>query len=460
MKKLISLLLLVFMTVFYIGFGQVEPIKAKKPLTRILFIFDASKSMLGEWDSDKKINIARQFLIETVDSLENVENLQMALRIYGHQSPVQPQDCNDTRLEVPFGSNTASRIRQELRYVKPRGTTPLAKSLGLSGQDFPDCHDCRNIVILITDGIEACNGDPCEISYELQKSGIILKPFIIGIGLDEGLTETFNCIGDYYNAADETGFREALEVIITQALNSTSAQVNLLDIYGSPTESDVNMSFYDLLSNKLRYNYMHTINPRGKPDTIQLDPLSSYRMVVHTLPPVSIDSIHLAQGKHTIIAADVPQGDLLVKTNGNAYRSMRFIVRKTNEMKTLNMQVFYEKEKYLVGYYDLEIPTLPPLFVDSVKISQSHTTKVEVPRPGSATFSTQSYGFGSLYYLEKDGSQRWIYNLKTDTRREMIDLLPGKYLVVYRPKEAPHTFYTITRRFTIYSGASKSIELH
>ena len=110
----------------------------RKPvqLTRILFVFDASQSMSGTWESDEKINIARQILTDIVDSLEHVNNVQMALRVYGHQSPVPPQDCSDTKLEVPFGPNNAAKIREKLRYITPKGTTPIAHSLALAVTDF------------------------------------------------------------------------------------------------------------------------------------------------------------------------------------------------------------------------------------------------------------------------------------------------------------------------------------
>ena len=203
--------------------------------TRILFVFDASQSMAGIWESDTKINIARDFLITMIDSLQYLKNVQMALRVYGHQSPVPPQDCNDTKLEVPFDVNNAFKIRQKLRFLNPKGTTPIAHSLELAAEDFTPCDECRNIIILITDGIEACEGDPCAVSRQLQLKGIVVKPFIIGIGMDPEFKKTFDCVGYYYNAEKEQKFREILEVVITMALNTTSAQVNLLDSDGFPT---------------------------------------------------------------------------------------------------------------------------------------------------------------------------------------------------------------------------------
>ncbi len=98
-------------------------------LTRILFIFDASNSMNGKWEGATKIVRAREILKEAITSLEGVPNLEIALRVYGHQSPITPtfQDCDDTKLEVPFGTNNFARIKNFIEYVEPKGTTPIAR---------------------------------------------------------------------------------------------------------------------------------------------------------------------------------------------------------------------------------------------------------------------------------------------------------------------------------------------
>jgi hypothetical protein len=119
-----------FLTVgSYVAKGQNYPPKYQPPETRILFIFDASQSMAGTWQKESKISIARRVMIHIVDSLEQLPNVQMALRLYGHQSPVPPQNCKDTKLEVPFARDNAPLIRQKLRYIVPKGTTPIAYSL-------------------------------------------------------------------------------------------------------------------------------------------------------------------------------------------------------------------------------------------------------------------------------------------------------------------------------------------
>jgi len=416
--------------------------------------------MEGYWESDKKISIARNLLIDIIDSLQHLDNIQMALRVYGHQSPIPPQDCTDTKLEVPFGKRNASKIRQKLRFISPKGTTPIAYSLEQSEYDFPECSDCRNIIILITDGIEACDGDPCEVSQELQRKGIALKPFVIGIGIDPGFKKTFECVGNYYNAAKEEKFEEILNVVISQALNATTAQVNLLDIDGNPTETNVNMTFYDKYSGKMKHNYVHTINHKGNPDTIILDPLITYRMKVHTIPPIEVDNIKLTPGKHTLIAADAPQGFLILKSKGGIqYRNLEFIVRKAGNMNTLNMQKINVKQKYIIGHYSIELPILPRIIIDSIEIKQSHTTTIEIPRPGIVTLLMSSPGYSSLY-VKKGNKLEWIYNNNNNVTNESITLQPGKYRVVYRSLNTKRAIYTISKSFEINSGSSIAIELY
>jgi Ca-activated chloride channel family protein len=461
-NPILSLLTWILILSFYITNpvrGQTED-KGGFINTRILFVFDASQSMGGYWESDQKINIARNFLNEIVDSLQQLKNVQMALRVYGHQSPVPPQDCDDTKLEVPFNVNNALQIKQKLKYLIPKGTTPIAFSLEKAAGDFTPCSECRNIIILITDGIEACEGDPCAVSRKLQNLGIVLKPFIIGIGIDPEFKKSFDCVGYYYNAANEKKFREVLEIVITQVLNTTTAQVNLLDIKGKPTETDVNMTFYDAASGKMKNNIIHTINHRGNPDTLYLDPLVTYRIVIHTLPPIIIDTAFVTAGKHTIIAASAPQGYLELTSPGRIeFSNLQAIIRENGKMETLNFQKINEKEKYIVGKYDIEIPTLPKIHLEDTEILQSHTTFVEIPRPGIVTFLSYTSGFGSVY-IDKGEDVEWIINLNPDQKNQSLVMLPGNYTVVYRSRSSKSVMNTVIKEFSVSSGTSIAIDLN
>ncbi len=429
-----------------------------KQKTRILFIFDSSQSMLGKWETGNKITIARKLLKQMVDSLNYVPNVELALRVYGHQSIVPPQDCSDTRLEVPFAPNNANNIKSVLDRIRPKGTTPIAHSLELAAGDFPKCDNCRNIIILITDGIEACDGDPCAVSQALQKKGIILKPFVIGIGLDIEFRKSFECVGQYYDAANEKRFKEVLGVVISQALNNTSCQINLLDQAGNPTESNVNMTFTDKLSGKIKNNYIHTLNNRGVPDTIYLEPFITYKVKIYTIPPIYIDSLKLTPGKHSTFAVDAPQGYLTIKTNDINQRNVNVIVRQSKKMETLNVQKVNSTDKYIIGKYDVEILTLPRIKINDVEIKQSYTTTLNIPASGIATFAYSATGYGSVYLL-KGEKMEWVCNLKTNTRKESINLQPGTYKVVFRSKNAKQTLFTKSEIFKITSRGSILVRL-
>ncbi len=432
----------------------------KEPVTRILFVFDASRSMYGQWQDEVKIDIARRLLSEMLDSLRGRKDLQLALRVYGHQHHFPPQYCDDTKLEVPFSFNNIDKIKYKLKTIVPKGTTPIARSLEESADDFTPCDNCRNIVILITDGIEECDGDPCEVSLKLQEKGVILKPFIIGIG--KNFKDAFDCIGTYFDASNEAEFRNALNIAINRALNPTSAQVNLLDVNGNPTETNVNMTFYNRSSGEMMYNYIHTLNAKGNPDTLKLNPMTAYRIEVHTIPPVVIDSFGLTAGKHNIIGVDAPQGYLLCqfqgKTLGDQY--VNCVVREDGEMKTLNVQNAGKTEKYLIGKYDLEILTLPRLLVEDVAVSQSHTTTVDIPAPGMVMIRMGTHGYGSIYKYENDGSVTWVYNLPEKKQRESVYLLPGDYKVVFRSKASNRARYTREIDFDVKSGEAKTISIY
>ena len=99
--------------------------------------------------------------------------------------------------------------KNRLKTLAPRGTTPIAYTLEKCADDFPtpSSASVRNIIILITDGIEECDGDPCAVSLALQKKGIVLKPFVIGVGLDQSYINSFGCIGKFYDASSETSFK-------------------------------------------------------------------------------------------------------------------------------------------------------------------------------------------------------------------------------------------------------------
>jgi Ca-activated chloride channel family protein len=314
-------------------------------------------------------------------------------------------------------------------------------------------------VILITDGIEECGGNPCEVSAELQKKGIFIRPFVIGVGLDLKFAAAFSCVGKYYDVSNEANFKDVLKLVITEAISQTTVQVDLLDILKNATETDVDMTFYEAGTNKAKYNYLHTINNRGNPDTLVLDPDLKYDLTVHTIPPIEKKNITINRGQHNVIPLDAPQGFLRLELDGaiNKYFPTT-IVRKSPDMKTLNVQEFGKTEKYIVGKYDLEVLTLPRIYVKDVEIKQSSVNSIKIPTSGSVLFNKPGLGFGSIY--ADDGKNvAWVCNFNPALINEIIYLQPGKYKVVYRLEFAKETLKTVERNFEVRSGTPLTVKL-
>jgi Ca-activated chloride channel family protein len=197
-----------FLILFLFSIG----LSLSQKTTRILFILDASNSMNLNWDKQTRMDAAKDILIQSVEKLRGIPNLEIALRVYGHQSEVTNtyQDCADTKLEVPFAANTVDAIQTKVRSIKAKGSTPIARSLEASAADFPDTL-ARNFIILITDGLESCDNDPCLIAKKLKDKGVKVTPFVIGLGMDLSYLEKFKCIGSYSDAESKDAFKVVLK---------------------------------------------------------------------------------------------------------------------------------------------------------------------------------------------------------------------------------------------------------
>lgn len=441
------------------SFAQVNQ-QALPAKTRILFLLDGSGSMLAPWENDIRMNVAKKLLADLVDSLKVNQNLELALRVYGHQHHRRLQNCTDTKLEVGFKAGNHETLKAKLRAITPQGTTPIAYSLEQAANDFPKDDDARNIIIIITDGIESCDGDPCAVSKALQRKRIFLKPFVIGIGMNKSFAEQFSCMGQFFDAADINDFRKVLNKALRQTLEKTTVSVELLDIDDKPQETNVNVSFINNVTGQPVYDFVHYRDSRGRPDSVTIDAVLSYDIMVNTIPPVYVKSIDLEGGEHNVINIKTPQGFLELKQNGHTEYAggVKALIKKSGSNQIIHVQKVVEKEKYLVGKYDLEVLTLPRVYIKDVAINQSISTPIQIPGPGIVNVTSGIAGYGSLYVLDEKGQQDWVINIGEKTR-ETLALQPGNYKLVFRAKNAAGSKFTEIKTFTIQSGSTINLKL-
>ena len=460
---IVPVLLLLACCLLFSGQKAAAQVKIQRPpeKTRLLFLLDASGSMFAPWENSIRMDIAKRILTELVDSLRTDKKLQLALRVYGHQFHRKYQNCKDTKLEVPFRPNNHDDIIYRLRQIQPQGVTPIANSLEQAANDFTIDSEYRNVVILLTDGIESCGGDPCAVSKALQERGVFLKPLVIGMGMDEDYTKEFSCLGQFFDPKTVNEFREVLNKVLHQSLDETTVSVELLDVNKEPKETDVNVTFVNNTTQAPVYNFVHYRDARGRPDSVILDPVISYDIVVNTIPPVLKRDVVFEGGKHNVVRIQSPQGTLsLQQKNYTDYvKGVKALVRPSGRAGVVNVHDMGTDEKYLVGTYDLEVLTLPKTYFREVAVKQSQTTMLELPAPGILHLDLVAQGFGSIYKVQPDGSQEWVIDLEQDKTRLMLTMQPGNYKVAFRAKDAFGSKFTEVSSFSITSGRTANVKL-
>ena len=98
--------------------------------------------------------------------------------------------------------------------MKFLGKTPLTAAVRQAAEALKYTED-KATVILITDGLETCEADPCALGKELEAAGVDFTAHVVGFGLtaDEGkqvacLAE--NTGGKYIQASDAEALQDAL----------------------------------------------------------------------------------------------------------------------------------------------------------------------------------------------------------------------------------------------------------
>jgi Ca-activated chloride channel family protein len=428
--------------------------------TQILFVFDASNSMNAFWEGNRKISVATQLLSESLDGLYGVPGLQLGLRVYGHQTKfVQgAQDCDDTELVVPFSTGNNLVVKRALSRIQARGTTPIARSLERAAEDFPK-GDGRKVIVLITDGIEACDEDPCAVSKMLQQRGIIVKPFIIGIGLDDQFKETFRCVGNFFDATDSETFREVLDIVMEQAMHDTTYEIDLLDS-GGAHETNVAVAIRDQHSGEVMQQFIHTLNQNLLPDTMHIDPIPTYDITVFTLPPLTRDSVRFNARNHNHLKFEsVDQGTIraeFARKERNEYGDFNVLVSDSKSGVHVHSFQINKPVKFLVGSYDLYFPTTPPTWIRNVEVRNGQVAPVSIPQPGHLQLDAAASGYGTI--LSEEGLVVYKFDVGNPSARLLLQ--PGNYTLLFRARSARSTEYSVTKQFSIVSRKTHHLSIH
>jgi Mg-chelatase subunit ChlD len=153
----------------------------------IEIVLDASNSMWGQLSQGSKIEIAKQVLHRVIRRMPQHTNV--ALRVYGNGSHVKEQNCRDSELLVPLKQLDQFELLNRIHTIVPRGKTPIAYSLAYVRKDLQGARGTR-VVLLITDGIESCNGDPVAAAKQLSATaGVETILHVIGYDVADDMQQ-------------------------------------------------------------------------------------------------------------------------------------------------------------------------------------------------------------------------------------------------------------------------------
>jgi len=172
----------------------------------IALILDASGSMNAKLPEGRtRIDAAKAAVEEIIGKLPG--DVRVSLRAYGHQSPTARHDCRDTELLVGFDSLAANRdaIIARSRTIRAQGYTPITSVLKLSAEDVGKENAVPRVVVLVSDGKETCEGDPCAAAKALADANASLVVHTIGFAVDTAAKFQLQCIarvarGKYWDA--------------------------------------------------------------------------------------------------------------------------------------------------------------------------------------------------------------------------------------------------------------------
>lgn len=145
-------------------------------------------------------------------------NVELGLTAYGHR---RKSDCKDIEVLVPVGGATSAEIVKTIKGVNPKGKTPLTAAVQQVAEAM-DYQQRRTAVVLISDGVETCNADPCAVGAELAMKGTDFTTHVIGFDVKEEDQKGLRCLakntgGLFLPAGNTQSLQAALNKTVTEA---------------------------------------------------------------------------------------------------------------------------------------------------------------------------------------------------------------------------------------------------
>lgn len=175
-----------------------------------ILVLDGSGSMWGRIDGVSKIEIARDEIAQMLTGWD--KTIDLGLMSYGHRTK---GECSDIELVVPPGPLDGPSFQTAVNAISPKGKTPLSEAVRLAAEEMRFTEE-RATVVLLSDGLETCEADPCALATALEAQGVDFTAHVIGFDLSDTDAKELSCLaentgGRFFLAGDSGELTEALK---------------------------------------------------------------------------------------------------------------------------------------------------------------------------------------------------------------------------------------------------------
>lgn len=438
-----------------IALGSAWEAPARAEQAQIALILDASGSMWGQVEGENKIVIARRVLKDVLQTIPPTTGV--GLVAYGHR---QKAACDDIETVVAYGSTERSTLLAQIDKLDPKGKTPITATLTKVFGELRSRED-PTTVILVSDGLETCGGDPCQVVREAKAGGIHFVLHVVGFDLGKENVAQLECAalagdGLYLTAGNASELSKALEQAIEITPETPTGKLSVKTVAEGKL-IDTTVTVIEAATGEevtaMRTYAVDETNPRVIPLPDGRYDVSVEAVRISGRPTRQLKGIDIVAGKTVEQTVDFSTGTLRVKVTRNGALSdatIGFYAAGTRTVvvnaRTYRSASSNPTEKQVpAGTYDveakaLEIENKPTKRWEAVDLGGGKVVELEHEFPsGTLTIGAQQAAalVDVTVSVTDAASGEAIAHGRTyalaKSNPKSFDLSPGRYKVSLKP---------------------------
>ena len=320
---------ILLLAIIFLLLGAISTAAQTEGERNIAFVLDASGSMQADLDGRTRMVVAQEAVINLSGALSPTANA--SLWVYGHRLPQSDPaaSCQDIEQVIPLGPADPAQFQSVVGNLSAIGYTPISSTLQQAAGSLPPGEN--NTIVLVSDGEETCEGNPCAVAEALAGANVDLVVNTIGFAADEATRQQLQCIAQVTNGTyiDAKNAEELNQALIKAA--AAPATVRIVDPDGNIL-GDVPFSVTNLETGELIGTFSgtglvpagnHNVNVRAEPPVeqqIQAQPEDIIDIVVTPVTTGTIEVVDLDGNPLpdvTLAVFDGVTGDSLGARNGS-----------------------------------------------------------------------------------------------------------------------------------------------